>query len=147
MNGPGLVESLSIDLTDPVDPIVDAVPTVTRATRAELVHRHLVARLQAARAELHELGAQVGAPDELVSWLGTVVAERRDQVELARAERHLRADAVLAAADEEAAGLVAAAEVEARVLRAVALWLEAEPLARAAFRVPVDRDEGDRTQP
>jgi hypothetical protein len=140
MNSPGLVESLaaasaaSVALVEPAA----SVELTRRAqqgstARAELLHRHLVARLQAAKSELRQLEGGAEVPEELVLWLGAVVAERRSDVEASRAEIRDRAVALVRAADARAAELVAAAESEARVLRAVGTWLRSVPTARAAL--------------
>jgi hypothetical protein len=137
MSFPGLVESIatataSATTVEPVAVDLTGPAQQGSTARAELLHRHLVARLHAARSELRQLQDGAEVPEELVLWLGAVVAERRRDVEASRAEIRDRAAALVRAADARAAELVAAAESEARVLRAVATWLGSVPTARAA---------------
>jgi hypothetical protein len=136
MSSPGLVESIAASSATLIGPaVVDLTGQAHQGStaRTELLHRHLVARLQAARGELRQLLEGADVPEELVMWLGAVVADRRRELDASRAEARDQAAALVRAADARAAELIASAEAEARVLRAVATWLRSVPMARAAL--------------
>jgi hypothetical protein len=136
MSSPGLVESIAASPATPIGPAVVDLAGQARegsTARTELLHRHLVARIEAARGELRQLQEGDDVPEELVAWLGAVVAERRRELEASRAAARDRAAALVRAADARAAELIESAETEARVLRAVATWLRGVPLARASL--------------
>jgi hypothetical protein len=136
MSSPGLVESIAASSATLMGPaVVDLTGQAHQGStaRTELLHRHLVARLQAARSELRQLQEGADVSEDLVMWLGAVVADRRRELDASRAETRHQAEALVRAADARAAELIASAEAEARVLRAMATWLRSVPMARAAL--------------
>ena len=93
--------------------------------RTELVHRHLVARVAAARRQVEELDQQRRdeRPEQLVASVGATVVEVRRRLSIERADAELRAEAFERAARRRGAEIIAEAEAEARVLRAAAAWV------------------------
>jgi len=107
--------------------------------RTELLHRHLVARVAAARRqveELEELTEPGASTRTLVASVGATVAEARRSLSLERADAELRVEAFERAARRRGAELLAEAEAEARVLQAAAAWLRQARLAGPASSVP-----------
>lgn len=112
-------------LTAPGAPGVDRR---TGSLRAELLHRHLEARLASARAELRRREEAALPPDELVARFGATVADAQRTLAAERAAAEAASCALLHGAQARATQLVADAEAEARALRAVATWLRHEPM-------------------
>ena len=100
-------------------------------TRAELLHRHLAARVAAAREQLLSLDGPVDAPDVLIARFGATVAEAQRTLAEEWTEEEQRAATLHRAAEARADQVIADAESEARVLRAVATWLRKVPLGDA----------------
>jgi hypothetical protein len=94
---------------------------------AEQLRRHLLERLEAAREELRALERRRPAPTVLVNRVGAAVAEAQRSIEAERAESELRSDALGRVAARRGSLLIAGAEAEARILRAVATWLRQVP--------------------
>jgi hypothetical protein len=113
---------------------VAAPPSSSGAVlRTDLLHRHLSARVAAARETLDILEARTpAADDELVHWFAARVAEAQEVLDQERAEsQHLAAER-LEAARLEATTIVIDAEGEARVLRSVAAQLRQAPVGARA---------------
>ena len=107
--------------------------------RAELVHRHLVARVAATRRRIEELERADRDPDELAVSVGATVVEARRRLSAERAEAALRSEAFERAARRRGAEIVAEAEAEARVLRAAASWVrQARLVGPGPEPIPVD---------
>jgi hypothetical protein len=110
--------------------------------RTDLLHRHLSARVAAARETLDILEARTpAADDELVHWFAARVAEAQEVLDQERAEAQRHADERLEAARLEATTIVIDAEGEARVLRAVAAQLRDEPVGSRDGADPELADE------
>jgi hypothetical protein len=103
----------------------------------ELLHRHLVARVAAAREQLRALDERRQAPDVLVSRFGATVADAQRVLAEERADAQARDDAMLRAARHRAEQLLVDAETEARVLRAVIAWLGQVPASPVSSPSPV----------
>lgn len=103
----------------------------------ELLHHHLLARVAAAREQLRTLEERRQAPEVLVSRFGATVADAQRLLVEERAEAELRGDALLRAAAHRSEEVVADAETEARVLRAVVAWLGQLPATSAPCPAPV----------
>jgi hypothetical protein len=97
--------------------------------RTDLLHRHLSARVAAARETLDILEARTpAADDQLVHWFAARVAEAHQVLDQERTETRHLADERLDAARRQAATIVLGAEGEARVLRDVAMRLSEAPV-------------------
>jgi hypothetical protein len=112
--------------------IVTAPAPSGAVLRTDLLHRHLSARVTAARETLDILEARTPAADDrLVHWFTARVAEAQEVLDQERAEsQRLSADR-LEAARRRAATIVIDAEGEARVLLAVAAQLGQAPVGAA----------------
>jgi hypothetical protein len=117
-------------MTVPGAAAVAAPPTSSGAVlRTDLLHRHLSARVAAARETLDILEARTpAADDKLVHWFAARVAEAQEVLDQERAEAQRRRDERLAAARRRATTIVIDAEGEARVLRSVAAQLGQAPV-------------------
>lgn len=101
--------------------------------RTDLLHRHLAARVAAARETLDILEARTpAADDQLVHWFSARVAEAQQVLDQERAEARRRGDERLEAARLRAATIVIDAEGEARVLLDVAARLGRAPVPGGA---------------
>lgn len=108
--------------------------------RTDLLHRHLSARVAAARETLDILEARTPAADDaLVHWFTARVAEAQDVLDQERAESQRLSAERLEAARLRAATIVIDAEGEARVLLEVAAHLGEAPVAAAAHLAPDDQ--------
>lgn len=88
-----------------------------------MLHRHLVERVAEARDRLRALEEQRQAPDVLVTRFGATVADAQRLLAEERADADRWGDALSRVAEDRGSAMVTAAEHEARVLRAMALWL------------------------
>jgi hypothetical protein len=103
--------------------------------RTELLHRHLSARVAAARETLEILEARdPSADDRLVARFSGLVAEAQQVLAREKADAAAADAARLLAAEARAARLLADAEGEARLLRSVATWLDQAPVGAEAER-------------
>jgi hypothetical protein len=91
--------------------------------RTELLHRHLVARVAAAREQVRCLEQPTQAPEALVARFGATVVEAQRALAAERLEADRRATVFGRVAEDRGAQLLAEAEAEARILRAAATWL------------------------
>lgn len=97
--------------------------------RTDLLHRHLSARVAAARETLDILEARTpAADDKLVHWFTARVAEAQEVLDQERAESERASAERLDAARRRAATIVIDAEGEARVLLDVAARLGRAPV-------------------
>ena len=123
----------------PLEPLVEPTSILSAGsvsdrsgrTRAEHLHRHLSARLAAAQEELGQLDERGDAPEVLVARFGATVSDAQQTLAREWAEEDQRSSALRRAAEAHARQLIADAESEARVLRAVATWLRQVPLGNA----------------
>jgi hypothetical protein len=99
-----------------------------RTVRNELLRRHLIARVGAAREQLRALEDHDQAPAALVARVGATVAEAQRAIAAEHAEARTRSAALLRIADVRAAEILADADAEARVLRAMVTWLRQVPV-------------------
>jgi hypothetical protein len=120
----------------PPGPHDGLVPTVEGPTtrpmvpslEAETLHRHLRHRVAIAHEQLRALEDRTQAPDALVARFGATVAETQRSLLEERTQAERRVAALRSSARQRAEQLVAEAEAEARVLRAVATWLGRVPV-------------------
>lgn len=99
--------------------------------RTDLLHRHLAARVAAARETLEILEARDPSADErLVQRFGSLVAEAQQVLAAERAAAARDDIARLRAAEVEATLLVASARMDAQRMAAVAHALREAPVAR-----------------
>jgi hypothetical protein len=97
--------------------------------RAELLQRHLVARVTDARRQIEDLERTARAPEAVAMTVGATVVEARRRLAIERAASELRVEAFERAARRRGAEIIAEADAEARVLRAAASWLRQARLA------------------
>ncbi len=117
---------------------VAAPPSSSGAVlRTDLLHRHLSARVAAARETLDILEARTpAADDQLVHWFSARVAEAQEVLDRERTESQRLSAERLDAARRQATTIVIDAEGEARVLLDVADRLRREPVGAAAAAGP-----------
>lgn len=109
----------------PPEPLEGPAPVArpVGSLSAEQLHRHLVARVAVALEQLRALEAQQLAPVVLVTSVGATVVEAQRLIDAERTESELRSEAFGRVAARRGGELMAEAEAEARILRAVATWL------------------------
>jgi hypothetical protein len=124
----------------PPEPLDEPAPTAAPGGHlsAEQLRRHLVARVRTARERVQVLEAQRPAPAVLVTRVGATVAEAQRVIDLERAEADVRAEALGRVVARRAGELLAEAEAEARVLRAVATWLRQVPAGVFVPQLPTE---------
>ena len=89
----------------------------------ELLHRHLTDRVAVARERVRTLEQQRPAPDLLVTRFGATVADAQRLLDEERVDAEVRGAALARVVEARSAEMLAEAEEEAHVLRAVAVWL------------------------
>jgi hypothetical protein len=121
----------------PAAPVAGARPagSIGHLSPTELLHRHLTDRVAGARERVRFLEQQRHAPDLLVTRFGATVADAQRLLDEERVDADVRGAALARVVEARSAELLAEAEAEAHVLRAVAVWLLQVQSFRPAPRV------------
>ena len=129
-------------VTEPTTVLAAGVPTFERSggtLRIELLHRHLAARIEAARERLRVLEDRNPSVDDmLVERFGDTVVGAQRELAAERVDAELRSTAFLRVARERAAKAVTDAEAEAGLLQVIAGWLRQVPVGVSRPDLVVD---------